>query len=58
MCLRENSKVFTSEFSVLAIMQNGKLAAGKPPIGFDQCASEKPPRFSVPVLGIVQNGKL
>ena len=45
--LRENSEVFNFEFSVLSTVRKWKTRSWKTS-EFDQCASEKTPRFSTP----------
>ena len=45
--LSENSQVFNSEFSVLSIVQNGKLGVGKP-LTLIIMHKRKTPRFSTP----------
>ena len=65
--LRENSEVFIFEFSILSVVQNGKLGSWKTSefdqstSEFDQNASEKISEVYISgfsVLGIAQNGKL
>ena len=56
----QDSKVFISEFSVLCVVQNGKLRVRKPQ-SLIKMPQRKTQRFSpleFLVLGKVQNGKL
>ena len=52
----ENSEVFISEFSVLSVVQNGKVGVGKPwsltkvPQSLMKLPQSKSPRFSTPTF--------
>ena len=54
--VRENSEVFFSEFSVLSVVQNGKVGVGKPgsltkvPQSLMKLPQSKSPRFSTPTF--------